>query len=113
MLISVDGTVNYTSSGTTDDAGKATMRTYGYEGTPVGKYKVIVSKKEESGGRQITDTAGGTMTVGAVMYSFVDLLYADEATSTLEMEVTKTKTQNAVKFDVGAPVKIKLGSSSL
>jgi len=45
MLIPMEGTqAKYQASANTDSNGKATLVTYGFDGVPVGKYKVCIRK---------------------------------------------------------------------
>ena len=91
--------------GGTDDSGVAKIFTHGkYEGAPVGKYKILVSKRIVEGAptqEQLNDPSftGG----GETQYNVVDKKFGVQATTTLEIEVSSGK--NSETVDVGKAVR--------
>lgn len=96
----------YQASAITDDTGKAVATTYGFNGVPVGKYKVCVWKTLTEGVTQVMDGYGDMVDSPGIEYRTVELLYSDSQTTPLEIEITSKKTP-LMSFDVGKPVKIR------
>jgi hypothetical protein len=91
-------------SGRTDAQGIASLMTYGQVGVPFGKYKVLISKNRDEGGKEVDDEYGGKKTVGAKVYAYVDAKYSQEASALFEVEVTDQKTAIMIQCDVGAAI---------
>ncbi|MCL2006226.1 MAG: carboxypeptidase-like regulatory domain-containing protein [Planctomycetaceae bacterium] len=97
-----------TSSASTDSSGVAALRTYGFDGVPLGEYTVTIEKRGIEGGNEVTDEFGGTTLVGGRIFQYVDSQYVRSADSPLSIEVTERGATDT--FDVGAPVHIFLGN---
>lgn len=112
-LMSADGSSKWSSGGTTDASGVATMVTHGqYKGVPTGKYKVAVSKTvgegtppppkpyDEESARVYQEyiDSGATYTE----FFVVDPQFRLVDTTPLELEVVDGK--NDLKVDVGEAV---------
>lgn len=109
------GSQQWILGGKTDTAGKAVIFTNGkYTGAPEGSYKVVISKKESEeskfGPPLTSDDPGYDEWIQKVSseqlstFSFVEKQYTDVRTTTLEVSVPG----DAVTFDVGKAVKVKL-----
>ena len=99
----LDPLSKYEPSGTTDAKGFVTMKTYGHNGVPLGKYKVIITKYSEEGGNETVDLISGRKIIkNQQSFSLIDKQYRNESTTPYEVEVTKGK--NSFQFDVGKPV---------
>ena len=98
-------------SAVTDTAGIASIKTFGQDGVPAGKYKIIISKSTDEGGTEVTDEFGGKSIVGAKVYSHVEKKYTVEETAPFEIEVTKGG-ENSMTCDVGESVHIFLRNAS-
>lgn len=102
----------------TDTTGTAVLSTNGrYPGAPLGKYKILVSKRitERVGPKPPTDDelspeyqAWSMMNSGAMVppTDLVELQYGDAEKTPLEIEVVKGT--NELTVDVGKPVKIRM-----
>jgi len=99
------------STGFTDASGIAILRTYGYNGVPVGQYTVAVSKRTIEGATLATGEDGSTYETGGTIYQTVDVQYTDTAQSPLSIDVTEKGATES--FDVGAPVRVSLGQNTL
>ena len=103
---------NYgTATGFTDASGIAILRTYGYDGVPVGQYTVAVSKRTIEGATLATSEDGATYETGGTIYQTVDVQFTDTAQSPLSIDVTEKGATES--FDVGAPVRVSLGQNTL
>ncbi len=94
-----DTKVKYTTSGTTDDAGVATMMTYGYAGAQQGTAKVVVTKMVTEGGSEGEDGKAGEL--GEDFY-VVDAKYGKPETT--DLTITIGKENVAETFEVGPAV---------
>lgn len=92
--------VKYTTSGTTDDSGVATMMTYGYAGAQQGTAKVRVAKLVTEGASE-AEEYGEKGETGSD-FNVVDAKY--RSFDTTDLEITITKENAAETFEVGAPV---------
>jgi len=100
------------STGFTDASGVAILRTYGYNGVPVGQYTVAVIKRTVEGATLATSPIdGSTYETGGTVYQTVDVQYTDTVQSPLNINVTEKGATES--FDVGAPVRISLGQNTL
>lgn len=119
MLKSLDSTNTWTSGGTTDANGVATLVTHGqYQGVPIGKYKVAVSKTIGEGtpppptpiDAESARKYDEYMKSGLKWEEFnvVDPQLGVVETTTLEIEVVKGT--NDLSVDVGGAVKIPYDS---
>jgi len=81
----------YQASSVTNDEGKATVVTYGFDGVPAGKYKVCVRKVvgEEN-----------------AEYQTVERQYANPNTTPHEIEITQQK-MPPLTFEVGKPIRTR------
>lgn len=92
--------VKYTTSGTTDESGVATMMTYGYAGAQQGTAKVRVAKLVTEGASEAEEY--GEVGAKGSDFNVVDPKYSSFDTTDLEITITKSSSEE--KFDVGAPV---------
>jgi len=106
-LVPMEGTDSkYQASATTDADGKAVIKTYGYDGSPAGKFRVCVWKTlTESGGKTI-DGYGEEVEAPGIEYRLVDVKYFDAKTTPHEIEIIGKDTLPAT-FDVGKAIKEK------
>ena len=96
------------SSGTTTAAGTATIRTYGFNGVPVGDYKVVIEKRVTEGEQQILAEDGEVLgTRGGRVYQLVDTQFSTETASQLSITVEERRGARET-FDVGEAVKVFL-----
>ncbi|MDR1268941.1 MAG: carboxypeptidase-like regulatory domain-containing protein [Planctomycetaceae bacterium] len=86
--------------------GTASMKTYGVQGSPVGKYKVVVTKiVSESTEYKLNESTGKEEPVNSKRYRFVEPQFTSAETTPLEIEITGNE-KNVIKtFDVGKAVK--------
>jgi uncharacterized protein (DUF779 family) len=90
-IIGVDKSVKFhNASALTDSNGIANIKTYGVEGAPVGKYKVVIKKVEQDKDEK--------------SYDLVQAKYGDEKTTDLAIEVV-SEGENVFSLDVGKPVR--------
>ena len=97
---------NYFASAITDERGRAIMVTYGFNGVPVGRYKVTVRKTIVEDGAKIIDSYGDTVTAPGAEYRTIERQYSNANATPHEIEITNKKTPT-VSFDVGKPIKEK------
>jgi len=97
-----------TSMGTTNASGVATMRTYGYDGTPAGEYAVLVDKKGVENQKESKDEYGGTVLTGGQSYRYTNAQYADKDKTPHSLTVTEKGASGS--FEVGAPVRVLIGN---
>ena len=98
-------------SAVTDETGVASIKTYGQEGVPAGKYKILVSKMHDEEGTEIEDEFGGKSVVGAKVYSYIEKQYSDEKTTPFEIEVSKGGA-NSMTCDVGKATRFFVRNAS-
>ena len=96
-----------TGTATTDASGTATLKTYGYNGIPLGQYKVLIEKRGVEGARESKNEYGDTIQVGGTIYQYVDAQYVSERSTPFEIDITEKGGKET--FEVGAPVRILLG----
>ncbi len=95
----------YSPSGQTGENGDAEMKTYGYPGVAPGKYKVLVWKDIEEGGKtNVNKETGEESYTGGKEFRTVDPKFFDASTTTLEIDVVDK--MEKVVFDVGKAVKV-------
>ncbi len=106
-FVPIDGGVDakYRAVGIANDEGKATMKTYGFEGAPAGKYKVTVRKLVVEDGPTITNSDGEEVTMRGAEYQAVERKYMDAKTTPHEIEITADKKTHEATFDVGKQIK--------
>ena len=105
-LVPADGVIaKYNAVGVTDAQGKATIKTYGFEGAPVGKYKVTVRKLVVEDGAKVTNSDGEEITTHGPEYQAVERKYMDAKTTPHEVEILNSKKAVEVTFDVGKIMK--------
>jgi hypothetical protein len=93
-------------TGVTDQTGKASLRTYGQTGVPLGKYKVVISKTKDEGGTETTDENGVKIQTGQKVYSYVEKKYAQENSTPYEIEVVQVQRGdvNFLQCDAGKAI---------
>ena len=114
-LFSVDPGFHWTVYGRTDSQGKASLVTHGqFPGVPAGSYKVVVSKREMFQERapkvdpnDPTIITGGSPTI---IFALIDKTYMNRSTTPLELTVAQSAAHQ--NFDVGKPVREKIGIMS-
>jgi len=100
-LYPMDSTSKWSSGGFSDDSGRAVIVTHGgFDGAPVGKYKVAVVKSIVEGAPESMDDQGNSQS-----FSLIESQYTNRNTTPLEIEVQSGK--NSLRLDVGKVVKIK------
>jgi hypothetical protein len=100
----------YSTSGTTDASGNATLRTYGYDGAPAGEYAVVVAKVGSENQREEKTPEGETSLVGGESYRYTDEKFAKADTTSLTITVVEKKGAKE-SFEIGAPVHDFLGKN--
>ena len=93
-----------TASGTTNAAGVAAIRTYGYDGVPASEYTVLVEKKDSENQREERTEEGLTYMTGGQLYNYVDAQFSREDSTPLHITVADKGVKET--FDVGAPVRV-------
>jgi hypothetical protein len=101
----------YRAASITDENGKVSMKTYGFPGVPIGKYKVVVSK-------DILDdwvyadnpSTGQKEAVSFKKYRTVESKYSSAESTPHEIEITGKKKKEQYIFDVGQTIKILISS---
>lgn len=98
----VDGSnAKYRAVGTTNAEGKATMKTYSFEGSPTGKFKVAVRKLVVEEGATTTNSDGEEVASNRKEYQAVEQKFIDAKTTPHEIEITGDKNTVEATFDVG------------
>jgi hypothetical protein len=97
----------YTPVQRTDEKGIAVMTTYGYDGVPAGKYKVVVTKDVEEEVSRVDKDTGETIITDGKKYRTVEVIYSDAATTPHKVEVSNKGVVSVSAFDVGKIVKLK------
>jgi hypothetical protein len=86
--------------------GTAQMKTYGFQGTPIGKYKVIVTKiVSESTEYKLNESTGKEEPVNSKRYRLVEPQFTSAETTPHEIEITGKEKNVTKTFDVGKAVK--------
>jgi hypothetical protein len=95
-----------TAGGVTDNSGVAILKTYGFKGVPVGKYKVTASKTilDNKEVEVTVSKSGDKITKGLKTYQLVDSQYVYADNSDFEIEIVSSG-KNIFSFDVGKPVR--------
>lgn len=98
-LYPVDTTNQWSSGGFSDEQGDTVLVTHGgFDGVPVGKYKVVVVKSLLEGTAGTADEAGNS-----AMVTLVERQYTSRKTTPLEIDIQEG--ENVIQLDVGKPVK--------
>jgi hypothetical protein len=107
-LESVDSTnAKYLASAITDENGVALMKTYGYLGSPIGKYKVVVTKiVEEITEYKLSKSSGEKEPVKSKKFRLIETQFTSAETTSLEIEITGNEKNVTKTFDVGKTVKV-------
>jgi len=95
----------YSSSGTTDVSGVATIKTYSYLGAPVGDYTVLVKKSVPENQVEMKTPEGDTYLAGGDYYNYVAPKYSEKESA---FKITVTDKGGKETFEVGAPVRVFL-----
>ncbi|MDR1925544.1 MAG: hypothetical protein LBQ66_14320 [Planctomycetaceae bacterium] len=97
------------SSAVTNESGIATMMTYGFKGSPAGKFKVVVTKNTNEDPEYSTDETGKKEIIGyASVYSTIEEQYTNPETTPHSIEISETNKNTSANFDVGKATKYKL-----
>lgn len=94
-------------SAVTDASGVALLKTYTYEGVPLGQYIVTVEKRGVEGAKEVQTPEGLTDSIGGKIYQYIDSKYTNERSSPFSIDVTEKGGQET--FEVGKPVHVFLG----
>ncbi len=94
--------VKYTTSGTTDEKGVATMMTYGFAGAQIGTAKVLVYKLVTEGASE-GEEYGDAGNVGQD-FDTIDLKYKSKDKTDLTITVGKDNVNET--FEVGSPIHV-------
>jgi hypothetical protein len=106
-LFSSEGQAKYKSVTITNPQGVAIMSTYGYQGTPIGKYKVVVSKDIEDDFIYGMSSTGTKEVTASTLYRTVEAQYSDAKTTPHEIEITGKEKITEATFDAGKPIKVR------
>ena len=100
-----DTKMKYTSSGSSDEKGEATIMTYGFAGAQQGNAKILVTKLVTEGAEEAAEYGEA----GAMGQDFqtVDPKYGSADTTDLTVEIGKSNVKQTV--DVGESVHISAG----
>ena len=97
------------SGGRTDAQGMVNIQTHGFDGAPIGNYKVTVVKVVREGGFKTVEEADEAFLKGiedpGVDYSYVEECCNSAETTPLTLEVKKKNGDDAVVLDAGQAVK--------
>jgi hypothetical protein len=107
-FVSSEDAAKYHAVGLTDAAGVAEMKTYGKDGAPEGKYKVVVRKHIHDDLVYGTNSAGEKEVSGYTTYRTIDDQFADAKTTPHEIEITGKGKKVKQTFDVGKAIKKRL-----
>jgi hypothetical protein len=99
-------------SAATNVNGKASMMTYGQNGVPTGKYKVLISKLRDEDGTEVEDAFGEKIIKGAKTYSYVDAKYSNENLTPYEIEIKEQKEIQTLQCDVGEAIRQYISDAS-
>jgi hypothetical protein len=91
----------------TDADGKAIMKTYNYNGVPVGNFKVVITRDIDDDFVYGKNSDGSQRTAGSTRYRTLDVKFSKAETTPFEIEVPLKPEQNTT-FDVGKTVRVKL-----
>lgn len=108
-LISGDAALmRWPSGGVTNAEGIAVINTYGFDGAPVGSFKVTVTKTVEEGGAATEEEAAQAMIEGtannAKMVDLVDPTYKFDSKTPFSIDVQASQDNPTPEFDVGSAV---------
>lgn len=98
--------VKYSAAAITSADGNALMKTYGFQGVPVGKYKVVVTKIiGEASEYKLNESTGREETVNSKRYRLIEPQFTSAETTPHEIEITGKEKNVSKTFDVGKAVK--------
>ena len=95
------GVPRWSVSGVTNAKGEAVMKTHGFPGSPIGPYKVVVSKEEI--GYDNGDPPQVTSRLNLVLQKYTGV-------STTDLKIDVTADMKTAEFDVGAPVREEMAT---
>ncbi|MDR2642793.1 MAG: carboxypeptidase-like regulatory domain-containing protein [Planctomycetaceae bacterium] len=97
----------YRAGSVTDKNGNVSMTTYGFQGVPIGKYKVVISK-DVLDDLEYADnhSTGQKEIVRFKKYQTVDPKYSSAETTPHEIEITGKEKKQQYIFDTGKTIKI-------
>lgn len=102
VSLEYDTPVKYSTSGSTDASGVATMMTYGFAGAQIGTAKVLVTKLVTEGASEAEEY--GESGESGQDFDTVDIKYKSVDTTDLTITIGKDNVQET--FEVGAPVHV-------
>ncbi|MDR0609361.1 MAG: carboxypeptidase-like regulatory domain-containing protein [Planctomycetaceae bacterium] len=98
--------VKYSAAAVTGADGNALMKTYGFEGVPVGKYKVVVTKIiSEAAEYKLNESTGKEEAINSKRYRLIEPQFTSAKTTPHEIEITGKEKNITKTFDVGKAVK--------
>jgi hypothetical protein len=98
--------VKYSAAAITGANGTALMKTYGFQGVPVGKYKVVITKiVSEAAEYKLNESTGKEEAVNSKRYRLVESQFTSAETTPHEIEITGKEKNITKTFDVGKAVK--------
>jgi hypothetical protein len=100
-LIAEDQSMKWGTSGFSNAEGKIKLKTGGFIGVPVGKFKIVVTKTVSEGVLDSRDEAGDSK-----VYTLVEKIYTDPLTTPLTLDVTAQTRE--FTLDVGKAVRIRI-----
>lgn len=98
----------YRASATTDESGKAIMKTYGFPGAPAGNHKIIVRKSIAENIVYGTDAVGRQIVLSSDSYVVVQKNFSDEKTTPHKIEVAASRKGSQLTIDVGEAVRTRV-----
>lgn len=117
-FVAEDGSTNkWFVRGKTGANGVAKMMTYGkFEGAPAGKFKVVITKREETPSKITPPTGDDPNAVAAYqeavekevrpLYDLVDPVYSSPKTTKVEVDISSGSLKHAI--DVGKAVRVEM-----
>ncbi|MDR2171354.1 MAG: carboxypeptidase-like regulatory domain-containing protein [Planctomycetaceae bacterium] len=98
--------VKYKASALTGADGSVKMKTYGFDGTPIGKYKIVVTKIiNENIEVKLNESTGKEEATSYQKYRLVEPKFTSAETTPLEIEVNGKDKKLQKNCDVGKPIK--------
>ena len=98
----------YRATATTDANGVATMKTYGFPGSPAGNHKIVVRKGIVENIVYGTDALGREIVLSSDSFIVVQERYSNVAETPNEIEVPANRKGVQATIDVGEAVRIRV-----
>jgi hypothetical protein len=107
LVLTDPSDAKYKSLAITNTDGKVVMSTYGHQGVPLGKYKVVVRKNIDDDLVYGTNSMGKKEVVAYKTYKTVEEQFSDPKTTPHEIEMTGKEKRVEAIFDVGKAIKVR------